>query len=80
MKNWFLTLTILSGALSTQAQDIPFVYETENSGAGTPAPVIYPFDQLPEVKALTNPLGWSDRSGVVKNFSDWERRRNEIAY
>lgn len=80
MKTWFLTLAILSGTLTAHGQDIPFVYETENSGAGTPAPVIYPFDQLPEIKALTNPMEWSDRSGVVKKFSDWERRRNEIAY
>ncbi len=80
MKTWFLTLAILSGTLTAHGQDIPFVYETENSGVGTPAPVIYPFDQLPEIKALTNPMEWSDRSGVVKKFSDWERRRNEIAY
>lgn len=80
MKTALLTLPLLLSMQTMQAQQLPFVYDVENSGAESPAPKIYPFEQLPVIETLTNPLEWSDGSGVVRHFKDWERRRNEIAY
>ena len=80
MKTTVSLLAIAACIMTAQAQDIPYVYTTEDSGAGMPAPVIYPFDQLPIVKTLPNPLEWSDGTGMVKEFKDWERRRHEIGY
>lgn len=59
-------------------QEIPLVYDVENTGADFELPVLPSFDELPVVEPLTDPLMWSDGSGRVKNFSDWKRRRAEI--
>lgn len=59
-------------------QEIPLVYDVENTGAEYALPVLPTFDELPVVEPLTDPLLWSDGSGRVKNFSDWKRRRAEI--
>ena len=59
-------------------QEIPLVYDVENTGADFELPVLPSFDELPVVEPLTDPLLWSDGSGRVKKFSDWKRRRAEI--
>lgn len=59
-------------------QEIPLVYDVENTGAEFALPVLPDFDELPVVEPLTDPLLWSDGSGRVKNFKDWKRRRAEI--
>lgn len=59
-------------------QEIPLVYDVENTGAEFALPVLPSFDELPVVEPLTDPLLWSDGSGRVKNFKDWKRRRAEI--
>jgi len=59
-------------------QEIPLVYDVENTGADFELPVLPSFDELPVVEPLTDPLMWSDGSGRVKKFSDWKRRRAEI--
>ena len=57
---------------------IPLSYTCENSGEGLGSPTLLPLEELPVSRALPDPLEWSDGSGRVKNFSQWERRRNEI--
>ena len=59
-------------------QEIPLVYDVENTGADFALPVLPSFDELPVVEPLTDPLLWSDGSGRVKNFKDWKRRRAKI--
>lgn len=59
-------------------QEIPLVYDVENTGAEYALPVLPSFDELPVVEPLTDPLLWSDGSGRVKSFKDWKRRRAEI--
>jgi len=58
---------------------VPLVYNVENTGAKYKDPVLPEFKDLPVVKELTNPLEWSDGSGVVTDFKDWSHRRAEIA-
>ncbi len=79
MKKLFTLSTLFLAAASLSAQDIPLVYSVENTGSIFPAPVFKTFDQLPEVRSLTDPLQWSDGSGRVTDFSQWAKRRSEIA-
>lgn len=83
MKNLFGSLLIaLLGTVSASAQQtapqIPLVYGVENTGASA-NPVFPTKEQAPKVEKLPDPLEWSDGSGRVKDFSDWARRRGEIA-
>ncbi|MCQ2205118.1 MAG: hypothetical protein MJZ15_11850 [Bacteroidales bacterium] len=78
MKNYLIgLLSFISAAAS--AQQLPLVYNVENTGASTPKPILPERDKLPVVKTLTDPLEWSDGSGRISNFSEWSHRRNEIA-
>lgn len=61
------------------AQDIPYVYEVEHTGAEYPTPVLPAFNDLPTIDPLTDPFEWSDGSERSTDFADWERRRAEIA-
>ncbi len=54
------------------------MYSVENTGAGYTPPPLPSFSQLPVIEPLPDPFMWSDGSGRSTNFSDWERRRNEI--
>ncbi len=84
--DFFRTITILSAVLLLHifagvalfAQEIPLVYDVENTGAGFPAPVLPSFDDLPIIRPLNDPFVWSDESGRSTDFSDWIHRRAEI--
>ncbi|MBR1389231.1 MAG: hypothetical protein IJ569_06400 [Prevotella sp.] len=58
---------------------IPQVYTEENTGRQFPAPVMPEASALPVIKDLPDALAWSNGSGRVVTFQEWERRRNEIA-
>jgi len=60
------------------AQEIPFVYDVENTCADCPAPPLLSFYQLPTIQSLPDPFEWSDGRGSISNFSDWQWRRAEI--
>jgi hypothetical protein len=60
------------------AQEIPLVYDVENTGANYPKPILPTINELPIVEPLTDPFQWSDGSGRIANFSEWSQRRNEI--
>ncbi|MCK3684693.1 dockerin-like protein [Maribellus sp. YY47] len=72
-------LFIIIAPVNLFAQKVPHVYDVENRGANFAAPVLPTLDQLPEIKELPDPFAWSDGSGRSTKFSDWSRRRNEIA-
>jgi hypothetical protein len=66
-------------AINLFAQDIPLVYNVENTGANFPKPVMIDDpDALPFIQQLPDPFAWADGSGRSTNFADWEKRRNEI--
>ena len=60
------------------AQEMPLVYEVENTGTYSPIPYLSSFNELPSVNALPDPFQWSDGRGRIKNYSDWKHRRAEI--
>jgi hypothetical protein len=71
-------LLILFAGLNAFAQEIPLVYDVENTGAACPKPPLPAFSELPVIKPLTDPFEWSDGSGRDTTFASWECRRNEI--
>ena len=77
LKTYLLLLNIFLG-ISLFAQQVPFVYGAENTGAGFAKPVLPSLNELPVIAPLTDPFAWSDGSGRSVDFKDWERRRNEI--
>jgi hypothetical protein len=60
------------------AQEVPFVYDAENTGADCKAPPLPAFDDLPVINPLTDPFEWSDASGRDTSFVSWRCRRAEI--
>lgn len=60
------------------SQEIPLVFDVENSGAKFPAPVLPPLNDLPVMRPLPDPFAWSNGNGRSTEFSDWSRRRSEI--
>ena len=67
-------------AFSTEKnKKIPLVYYSENTGAKFKLPSLPEVGQLPFIQQLPDPLAWCSGKGRVKKFSQWEKRRNEIA-
>ena len=75
-----ILLVLVQAALPASAQNnIPLVYDQEDTGSQYPAPAMPSVEQLPVVNTLPDPLLWSDGSGRAERFGDWSRRRHEIA-
>lgn len=71
---------MLSGVQAADKnKKIPLVYNKENTGVKFKLPPLPAVGQLPLVKELPDPFVWSARKGRVTKFSQWEKRRNEIA-
>jgi hypothetical protein len=66
--------------INSLAQEMPLVYDVENTGAGFPAPYMFTVGELPSIQALPDPFKWADGRGRISNFSDWSYRREEIKY
>jgi hypothetical protein len=60
------------------AQEMPLVYDVENTGADYPTFYLPSFSELPVIPSLPDPFEWADSSGRIVNRSDWRRRRAEI--
>ncbi|MEO5562181.1 MAG: T9SS type A sorting domain-containing protein [Chitinophagaceae bacterium] len=78
MKKFTIVAILLNFICVGLFAQIPRVYTSENTGAGTAPPPLPPLSQLPVIDPLPDPFMWSDGSGRSTNFSDWEHRRNEI--
>ena len=76
MKQLLSTIILGCAALCAQAQQggqLPLRYQVENTGAAFAKPAMPEASQLPVIKDLPDPLKG------VNGFSDWARRRSEIA-
>ena len=81
---WLVSLLMVAMMSSckmavTETEEVPLVYDVENTGAAFAEPAYPAFDLLPEQRELPDPLAWADGSGRVTRFADWSRRRAEIA-
>ena len=61
------------------AQELPLVYNVENTGADCPIPYLPTLGELPSFQPLPDPFEWADSRGRITNFSDWRYRRAEIS-
>lgn len=75
---WLCVFCLIIAAVSC-TEEIPLVYDKENSGEEFDVQTdIYTYDKLVSVDFLPDPFIFADGSGSVKKFSQWERRRQEI--
>jgi hypothetical protein len=77
MKNILHLLTISFLIASCCPQEIPLVFEQENTASGYNAPSMPGIEEPPVVETLPDPLTFSDGK-KVKNYGQWEKRRAEI--
>jgi len=80
VRKWIVLALLLVSFLGANvlAQEMPLVYEVENTGADCPIPYLPSFNELPIVSSLPDPFEWSDGRGRMANYSDWRYRREEI--
>ena len=78
MRRFFAFFAVAAGLCACGQQEIPLVYDVENTASQYAAPAMPGLDELPVVETLPDPLQWSDGSGRVKNTKQWEKRRAEI--
>jgi hypothetical protein len=82
MKTKIILLALLLNTLvfvDLLAQEIPLVYDVENTGADCPEPPLPSFSELPTIEALPDPFKWADTSlGRITSVGDWRCRRAEI--
>jgi len=81
VKKLALLFTVLLNAIlriDSVAQQMPLVYDVENTGANDPLPFLPSFSELPTVQPLPDPFEWADGRGRISHYSDWEYRRAEI--
>ena len=74
MKNTIMTLLALMTMTTASAQknDLPLVYDVENTGSKFAAPAMPAADQLPVIRELPDALEG------VKKFKGWAKRRSDI--
>ncbi len=65
------------GFLFSCSNEIPLVFDKENTASEYAAPAMPPINELEALETLPNPFEFEDGS-LVKNYSQWERRRAEI--
>ena len=63
--------------LTTTAQDLPLVYDVENTGAAYPRPLFPSFDRLPGILILPDPFRFFG-GHVDLSFASWSRRHAEV--
>lgn len=74
-----LLLSTLAG-VDSFAQEMPLVYEVENTGADCPEPPLPSYRDLPAIDALPDPFAWSDTAeGRISSRSDWRCRRAQVS-
>ncbi|MGE5860854.1 MAG: glycoside hydrolase family 10, partial [Ignavibacteria bacterium] len=64
--------------IDSSAQEMPLVYDVENTGSDCPIPYLPSISELPSIPSLPDPFAWADGRGRMSNFSDWRYRRAEI--
>jgi hypothetical protein len=79
-KRTVLLLLLLNSRLivDSQAQEMPLVYQVENTGADFPKPPLLTIDQLRTIQFLPDPFVWADGRGRISSINDWLGRRAEI--
>ena len=72
-----MTLAV-APSLFAESQNIPLVYDVENTGADYAKPVLPAFDQLASIRILPDPFRSFAGGPANLSFGSWSRRRAEI--
>lgn len=72
------TLLIVLWAVNVIADDVPRVYDVENTGTSCSPPALPVVSELPSIVRLPNPFAWADGHGTIGSYEDWSCRRAEI--
>ena len=59
------------------ANEVPFVYDVENTGASFKAPTKKAVSSLPKIESLPDPFLFTDGTRSI-HFNDWSHHRNDI--
>jgi fibronectin type 3 domain-containing protein len=81
MKKLIPLLTLLLSiqmSVDSLAQELPLVYDAENTGSDWLIPYLPSINELPVIQSLPDPFKWADGRSRITNYSDWRYRRNEI--
>ena len=86
MRKTIFTLFTVLWAVIAIADDIPRVYNVENTGADCALPSFLTVKDLPSIVRLPNPFAWASGAkgcekcgtGPISSFADWSCRRSEI--
>lgn len=70
-------MALLASAMTMFAQNIPYVFEQQNTGAKFKAPEKLALQDLPRVENLPDPFRFQNGKRSTK-FKDWEHHRNDI--
>lgn len=76
-----ITVIIAAGlcmACKSTEEEIPLVFDKENTASSFPIPGMPDLQDLPLVETLPDPFMFSDGKNRVENYSQWEQRRAEI--
>ena len=76
--NLLVLLIATMAGISSFGQEIPLVYDIENTGSSYLKPILPTLSDLPTVEPFTDPFEWSDGSGRDTTFASWSHRRAEI--
>lgn len=69
--------SVLLAGLMISCNDIPLVFDKENTAENLPVPEMPSIDELEVLETLPDPLEFEDGSRV-KRYAQWEHRRAEI--
>ena len=76
---FFSMILTACAAVHTLAQEMPLVYDVENTGADCPTPPLPSAGELPVITSLPDPFMWSDTSrGRITSRYEWRCRCAEI--
>ncbi|MGK9367442.1 glucuronyl esterase domain-containing protein [Melioribacter sp. Ez-97] len=64
--------------INAYSQEMPRVYDVENTGADCAKPPLPDFSQLPVINELPDPFEWSDGRCRITSKLEWRCRRAEI--
>lgn len=73
-----IVLSIGLAAACNHTEEIPLVFDKENTASGFPAPVMPDIQNLPVTTTLPDPFLFSNGERRVEKYSQWEERRAEI--
>lgn len=79
LKQTFLATVLAGLAMScSQGNDIPLVFDSENTASSYDRPALPSIEELDVVETLPDPFLFADGRRKVRRYGQWEKRRAEL--